>query len=1077
MASVLAAIEQVGVDLHRQLILPPVGSSGWSDCTEDACAGVDEVVVVGPREFQDLPWELLRASVSSRPFALSVPVTRQLAAGDTAGEPGAVGPLQEIVLCVARPFGSADIGHRSVAGPLAALIADQAAHCRLSVVRPGTFRALEDHLSRARDRLSEGARFAVHFDVHGIVATSKEIVQGVRRGIYRGAPTPDGDETNRTVAYLLFESSGERGAHPVPDTAVVGLLERSPCPAVIVLNACESAAAGASLAYDLASTVTPTVVAMTYKVTESAVDLVLPALYSRLLRGGCASRGLLAARQALHGERLRRTGRGGTAELDDWMIPIVLERWAPRSRPRPAVEPKPSSSVMPRLPPLLGRESDIARIERLLGETPRVLLRGMIGAGKTALLDHLEQWWTATGFASRLHRVDLATWDTAVEGLRRMTAHPAWNALDDGGPSAVVLFDHVDAARHGAASWPMTSLREFRDFVAGLAERGCRCLVAARGDAVWLLGEHVVRHELAPLGTDDLAQLFNLDQDELSPQRTASLLGLPAAALALASGHGSTESAAPWRKAVALAWEQFEPETRRTVEILAPFQGSVPFPLVEPYAALVAAEGVDTALFATPALRELEQTGTGRPCTRDSGFATLHPFLLEIARQQLAEPEWRALCRAHARLFGETSLWPVMTGKELGNRRTARNIAVREEANVTAALLTALREREQWWKGCLAVVTDVRRRTGRTAELPELADHIIDAASDGELPPDREALACGMDLKAHCLLDAWRLDEAARQYEAALREARFLGDNDLAAGAEQQLGLIAQRQSRFDDASRHYRSALNLRSEAGWRAQSHHQLGRLAQDQDKLNEARRWFERAVDGFDRAGDDEAASSSRYQLGMVVRRLGDSRRAEELFTEALQTRNGLRDPEQRGNCHNELARLAHEHGDDDRAERQVRQALLRFEEAGQETGQAKALMRLSEIVASRRPDEAAHLLALCVTHADRTLEPRLRKAAHERLARALSGQRRYAEAADHTLAALIGAGMLPGELPTVDLSWINDQRAGLGDEEFHAVARRRLGEKRAAQLVAELDRLVQGRRKGYQRMLDGNDSRDS
>ncbi|MHA5053237.1 tetratricopeptide repeat protein [Streptomyces sp. SD15] len=1066
--SVLAAIEQVGTDLYRQLIsprsdAPPAPGHGvhWAD------SGMDEIVVVGPQQFQDLPWELLRAP-GAAPLALTALVTRRPAAADTVRQPGGSGPLQEILLCVARPFGSADIGHRSVAGPLAAMLADQAPGCRLTVVRPGTFRSLEDHLDRLRGRLREGERFAVHFDVHGIVATPQEIARGVRRGIYRAAGTADDDGADAPVAHLLFEAAGQRGAHPVSDAAVVALLERPPRPSVVVLNACESAAAGTSLAYDLACTVSETVVAMTYKVSETAVRLALPHLYGRLLRGGSASSGLFAARQALHRERVRRTGRGGTAELDDWLIPIVLERRAPHSPPELAAEAVPSSSAMPRLSALQGRESDIRRIERLLGESPRVLLRGMTGSGKTTLLDHLEGWWTATGFASHVHRVDLATWDTAVEGLRRMTTHPTWTGSDGKGPPAVAILDHVDAARYGAHAWSIESLRQFRDFMASLAERACLCLVTARGDAAWLTGEQAAVHELAPLDTDDLAQIIGLDPDELTPSLTAPLLGLPVAALALASDPDSGQAAARWRAQVASTWEQIEPETRRTVELLAPFQGTVPFPLIEPYAELAAAEGVDTSLFTPPALHELDHTGTGRLCTRDSGFATIHPFILELARRQLAQPELHALGRAHSRLFGEAPLWPLMTGNELENRRIAREMAIREEANLTTALFTALREREPWWKGCLPVVADIRRHTGRTGTLAALADRVIATASGGERPPDREALLAGMDLRAHCLLDNWRLDEAARQYEAALREARALGDDDdVTAGIEQQLGLIAQRQSRFDDARRHYRTALGLWSEEGWRARSHHQLGRLAQEEKQLDDARRFFEQAVDGFDRARDGGGASSSRYQLGVVVRLLGDSRRAEELLAEALRTRNGLRDPVLRGNCHNELARLAHERGDNDRAERQARQALLRFEKAGHEIGQARALMRLSEIVTSRHPDEAAHLLTLCAAHADRSTDPRLRRAAHEQLAGALERLQRFTETADHTLAALTSTGAAPARMPIADLSRIDNLRGSLGSEEFQALARRRLGQETAGLLVAELDRLDERRKDHYRR----------
>jgi hypothetical protein len=143
-------------------------------------------------------------------------------------------------------------------------------------VRPGTYRALVQHLEEARDRHGSGHYHLVHFDLHGGLLTYEQYTGAEPpppdRHLYRGYAQRDIEEYEGQKAFLLFEGEEEG----LPD-----LLQAHQIP-VAVLNACQSGKqvgdAETSLGHRLMQAGVQQVIAMGYSVTVSAAQQLMTTL-------------------------------------------------------------------------------------------------------------------------------------------------------------------------------------------------------------------------------------------------------------------------------------------------------------------------------------------------------------------------------------------------------------------------------------------------------------------------------------------------------------------------------------------------------------------------------------------------------------------------------------------------------------------------------------------------------------------------------------------------------------------------------------------------------------------------------
>src|SRR6516164_5443100 len=79
-----------------------------------------------------------------------------------------------LLIVTARPSGIRDVGYRTISRPLVEALRNANLRVQVEILRPGTYKALENHLREATAKHGEGHYHVIHFDVHGAVLTHKQ---------------------------------------------------------------------------------------------------------------------------------------------------------------------------------------------------------------------------------------------------------------------------------------------------------------------------------------------------------------------------------------------------------------------------------------------------------------------------------------------------------------------------------------------------------------------------------------------------------------------------------------------------------------------------------------------------------------------------------------------------------------------------------------------------------------------------------------------------------------------------------------------------------------------------------------
>lgn len=426
-----------------------------------------------------------------------------------------------VLLVVSRPNKHNDIdpllGSRCIVDALRSLPPDESAKVVVDVARPGTFKALEAHLERTtkdwKQRGGVGAWFdMVVFDVHG--------------------------QIENDTAYLSFLSSSGLKEHRVSATKIAALLREYEVE-VAFLVSCESAKVTGSPSSNLARTFVEAgmsaVVAMSFKFTASASKSFLMSFFIQYLGNVQAgvTEALVTARSRLVRSPERNGKFGLKVVLPDYLVPVVYinsTRETSRNVPfadfihqgRRLLQASAIQDFDETVGDLVGREQDVLEIEArvLKASSTRpnniLLLRGVAGVGKTALLTFLRWWWPYTEFCMACTYVDLGAL-TGIDELRAITA--VWSSdfmLQVASEQRnVFIIDNLDRVSYSSPSTNPAEAARASQCLKGLKQwlarmRGSKVVIilASKSRESWLAEEGVRSLDLQGLSPYDSAELM-----------------------------------------------------------------------------------------------------------------------------------------------------------------------------------------------------------------------------------------------------------------------------------------------------------------------------------------------------------------------------------------------------------------------------------------------------------------------------------------------------------------------------------------------------------------------------------------
>ncbi len=376
--------------------------------------------IAGSPLFHTLHWEALKDPELRLPLALQATMVRKNLNPSTIEASVRPSPTINLLIVTARPSGRSDVGYRTISRPLVEALRQANLPVQINILRPGTYKALENHLRQTSAQQQEGYYQVIHFDLHGATLTYEQLQQAqeASRHLYNERyGRSDIQPYEGVKAFLAFEGAEGTQVDRVEASELADLLVTHQVP-VAILNACQSGKqigeSETSLGSRLMQAGVQLVLAMGYSVTVSAAELLMQTLYQHLFAGEELSAAIRHARIELYNHKARRAYFEQQIDLEDWLLPVVYQNQPVQVQPR-EFTPGERAAWFERKaeeqrynPPephygFVGRDLDILEIERrLLLKRNLLLVRGMGGAGKTTLLRHLGAWWHTTGFVERV---------------------------------------------------------------------------------------------------------------------------------------------------------------------------------------------------------------------------------------------------------------------------------------------------------------------------------------------------------------------------------------------------------------------------------------------------------------------------------------------------------------------------------------------------------------------------------------------------------------------------------------------------------------------------------------------------
>ena len=419
------SIKTYGEELFKQVFGDPDIYSEYRDLLK---AGLHDlqIEIAGSPKFHALHWESMKdPKPAQQPLALQAAMFRKNLTAQALPASVRTSPTINLLIVTARPSGAHDVGYRTISRPLVEALRQTSIPIQVEILRPGTYKALENHLSNITAKHGEGYYHVIHFDVHGAVLTYEQFqhIQKAPAGNplkYQRYGRNEIQPYEGVKAFLSFEADNdehENKSDLVEASELASLLVKHHVP-ITILNACQSGkqigARETSLGSHLIQAGLQLVLAMGYSVTVSAAELLMSTLYQHLFAGDDLAVAIRHARTELYNNKERRAYFDQKIDLEDWLLPVVYQNQPVTLQPRDFTPEERAAWFEHKAeekrytPPdpqygFVGRDIDILQIEkRLLTKRNILLVRGMGGAGKTTLLRHLAAWWHTTGFVQRV---------------------------------------------------------------------------------------------------------------------------------------------------------------------------------------------------------------------------------------------------------------------------------------------------------------------------------------------------------------------------------------------------------------------------------------------------------------------------------------------------------------------------------------------------------------------------------------------------------------------------------------------------------------------------------------------------
>jgi tetratricopeptide (TPR) repeat protein len=419
-----ASITTYGEELFKQVFGDPDIYAEYRDLLK---AGLHDlqIEIAGSPQFHALHWESIKDPKLAQPLALQAAMFRKNLTAQALPASVRTSPTINLLIVTARPSGAHDVGYRTISRPLVEALRQTSIPIQVEILRPGTYKSLDNHLSNKTAKYGEGYYHVIHFDVHGAVLTYRQFqrIQKEPAGNpfqYKRYARGEIQPYDGVKAFLSFETDNdeqEKKSDLVEASELASLLVKHHVP-ITILNACQSGKQigerETSLGSHLIQSGLQLVLAMGYSVTVSAAELMMSTLYQHLFAGDDLAVAIRHARTELYNNKERRVYFDQKIDLEDWLLPVIYQNQPVTLLPREftpvertawfenKAEEKRYTPPDPQYG-FVGRDIDILQIEkRLLTKRNILLIRGMGGAGKTTLLRHLAAWWHTTGFVQRV---------------------------------------------------------------------------------------------------------------------------------------------------------------------------------------------------------------------------------------------------------------------------------------------------------------------------------------------------------------------------------------------------------------------------------------------------------------------------------------------------------------------------------------------------------------------------------------------------------------------------------------------------------------------------------------------------